>query len=175
MIAAAATCKLPRVEPLTTHEWLYRASTSREGLEVTRGLAREYGFIHRNPFADAAKEQMIANVGQVAFGDVIHLYFVDSSGGLPLGAFRVVGPNKHPRPELFAAAVTGASTLRRVAPGELAERLAPLDGYAPDPRLAAYCGWPVVPDERPSPIYAASLFPGRNSLAPYSGAPRRKR
>ena len=175
MIAAAATCKLPRVEPSTTHEWLYRANTSKEGLDVTRGLAREYGFISRNAFADAAKEQMIPHVAQVSFGDLIHLYFVDPSGGLPLGAFRVVGPNKHPRPELFAAGVTGASTLRRVAAGELADVLARLDGYAPDPKLAAYCGWPVVAEERPSPIYAQSLFPGRNSLAPYSGPVRRKR
>jgi hypothetical protein len=162
------------VEPSTTHEWLYRASTSKEGLEDTRALARDLGFIHRNAFADAVKEQMIPHVGQIAFGDLIHLYFVDAAGGTSLGSYRVVGPNKHPRPELFAAAVTGASTLRRAA-GELADHLRTLDGYTPDPRLAAHCGWPVVPDERPSPIYAASLFPGRNSIAPYGGTPKRKR
>lgn len=163
------------MEPHTNHEWLYRASTSKENLEVTRALIRDHGFIHRSAFVEAAKEQMIANVAKVAFRDVIHLYFVDAGKGLVIGSYRVVGPNNHPRPELFGAAVKGAQTLRRVAPGELAEELDRLGGYQKDPRLEVHCGWPVVPDDARAPIYSPTLFPGRNSIAPYAGAPRRSR
>ena len=163
------------METRTTQEWLYRANTSKEGLEVTRGLLRDYGFLVRNAYVEGEKEQMIPHVAQVAFRDLIHVYFVDPSGGTALGCYRVVGPNNHPRPELFAAGVTGASTLRRVAPGELADHLRDSGGYDPDPRLATYCGWPVVPDERRSPIYSPSLFPGRNSIAQYPGVATRRR
>ena len=40
--------------------------------------------------------------------------------------------------------------------------------------FAAFCGWPVVPDEHPSPIYSPSRFPGRSTIAPYP-APARPR
>ena len=163
------------MEPRTTHEWLYRANTSKEGLEVTRSLLENYGFIVRSAYAEGDKEQMIASVAQIAFGDVIHLYFAGAGGGVPLGAYRIVGPNNHPRPELFASGVKGALTLRTVAPGELDDHLRENKGYAPDPRLAAFCGWPVVPDEHPSPIYSPSRFPGRSTIAPYPAPPRRRR
>ncbi len=163
------------MEPRTTQEWLYRASTSKEGLEATRALIQDYGFICRSAFVDGEKEQMIPHVGQVAFGDLIHLYFVDAKLGVALGAYRVVGPHNHPRPELFAAGVKRALTLRTVADGELADKLRASEGYEPDPRLAAYCGWPVVPDEQSSPIYSRSRFPGRNSIAPYPATARRSR
>jgi len=163
------------VEPRTTHEWLYRASTSKEGQEVTRGLLETYGFIVRSAYAEGDKELMIAHVAQIGFGDVIHLYLAGTGGSVTLGAFRIVGPNNHPRPELFASGVKGALTLRTVAPGELDDHLRETKGYEPDPRLAAYCGWPVVPDERPSPTYNSSRFPGRSTIAPYPAPPRRRR
>ncbi len=146
-------------------EWLYRASGAKAGSEATRELAEGYGFICRSAFAEAAKEQMIANVGRVDFGDVIHLYFVDDGGGRSLGAFRLVGPNRHPHAEYFAGAVP-KTRLRRVAEGPLQAQLRAQEGYEPDPRLHEFCGWPVVAEDRLSPSYVRDMFPGRNSLVP---------
>lgn len=146
-------------------EWLYRASSAKTGPEATQELADKFGFICRSAFAEAAKEQMIANVGKVDFGDVIHLYYVDEAGGRSLGAFRLVGPHRHPHGEYFGGAVP-RTRLRRVAVGPLQEQLQQVEGYEPDPRLQEFCGWPVVQEERSSPIYVRDLFPGRNSLVP---------
>lgn len=143
-------------------EWLYRASGAKEGPEVTRAIAEEFGFICRSATAGGAGA-MIANVGNVTFGDVIHLYFATPTGGTLLGAFRVVPPTKHPHGEFFGKAVSG-SALRLVVDGPLKDRLLACPGYAIDAKHEAYCGWPVVPEEIHSPSYARSLFPGRNAL-----------
>ena len=73
-------------------EWLYRASNTKANADDTRELVEHFGFICRSAFVDDTKTQMIANVGKVDFGDIIHMYFVDASGGRPLGAYRVVAP-----------------------------------------------------------------------------------
>jgi hypothetical protein len=144
-------------------EWLYRASNAKADSEATREIVERFGFICRSAFVDDTKTQMIANVAKVDFGDIIHLYFVDASGGHPLGAFRVVAPHKHPNGALFAAAVP-KTTLRKLADGELRQHLTEQPGYEPDPKLGEYTGWPVIPAEQRSPTYLASLFPGRNAL-----------
>lgn len=146
-------------------EWLYRASDAKAGADATRALADEFGFVCRNAFADAEQPKLIANVANVRFADIIHLYFVDADGGRSLGAFRVVGPNRHPNAEHFGAAVP-KTTLRRVAAGSLRDRLQDLPGYEADPRIGAYCGWPVVREERSSPSFVRELFPGRSALVP---------
>lgn len=147
-------------------EWLYRASTAQAEPSVTRQFAEQFGFICRTAFADAAQAQMIANVAKVDFGDVIHLYYVDAEGGRSLGAYRVVGPHRHPQGQLFGAAVP-KTKLRTVADGPLRDALRDKDsGYAVDPRVGEFCGWPVVRDEHPSPSYIRELFVGRNSLVP---------
>ncbi len=146
-------------------EWLYRASDAKAGSEATKELADQFGFVCRNPFTDAAQPQLIANVARVTFQDIIHLYFVGADGGELLGAFRVVGPNRHANALYFGAAIP-KTTLRRVAPGPLHDRLTQLAGYSVDPRSGEYCGWPVVPEELRSPSYIRELFTGRNALVP---------
>lgn len=147
-------------------EWLYRASNARADSTSTKEFADEFGFICRTAFADVAHAQMIANVAKVDFGDVVHLYFVDGEGsGRSLGAYRVVGPHRHPRGQLFGAAVP-KTKLRTVADGPLREALKDDSGYAVDPRVGEFCGWPVVPDEHVSPSYLRELFTGRNTLVP---------
>lgn len=147
-------------------EWFYRASNAGPDAARTRIFADDFGFICRSAFADAEHVQMIANVAKVDFGDVIHLYHVDDQGGSSLGAFRVVGPHRHPRGELFGAAVP-KTKLRTVAEGPLREALSrPDSGYAVDPRLREYCGWPVIREDRHSPSYTRDLFVGRNTLVP---------
>lgn len=144
-------------------EWLYRASTAKAKSAETWGIVKRFGFIHRSVHTNAAKAQRIANVGNVAIGDIIHLYYLgDSGGGRVLGVFRVVDPKDHPQPALFAAAVS-ETALYTVGGAELREQLKRAD-YEPDPRLGEFCGWPVVREERDSPPYAVALFPGRNSL-----------
>lgn len=146
-------------------EWLYRASTTKADEDKTRELVEQFGFICRSAYADAAQPQLIANVGKVTFQDVIHLYFVDGSGGRLVGAFRVIGPNKHAEPTYFAAALP-KTTLRRVAPGALLDRLRETPGYSPDPKLGDFTGWPVAREEVRSPAFTRDLFPGRNALVP---------
>lgn len=144
-------------------EWLYRASNAKADSEATREIVDRFGFIHRSAYVDDTKTQMIANVGKVDFGDIIHLYFVDGAVGRPLGAFRVVAPHKHPNGALFGAAVP-KTTLRKLVDGELKEHLKASPGHEPDPKLGEYTGWPVIPSEQRSPSYLAALFPGRNAL-----------
>lgn len=144
-------------------EWLYRASDAGASADETRALADEFGFVCRSAFADAAQSQLIANVARVGFGDIIHLYFADAKAGQSLGAFRVVGPNRHPNGAQFGAAIP-KTTLRRVAAGALRERLP--ESYKVDPKLGEFCGWPVVREERSSPSFLRELFPGRNALVP---------
>lgn len=131
-------------------EWLYRASPAREDREHTTAIVRDFGFICRNPFADAAKKQWIANVQKVDFRHIIHLYFIDGDGGAAIGSFRVIAPKNHPRLAHFASAVEGT----------------------PDPRLGVFCGWPVVLAETSGPAYDPGLFPGQNALFEY---PSRRR
>lgn len=142
-------------------EWLYRASNAKATFDETRELVDRFGFICRNAYSDSTKTQMIANVANVDFG-TIHLYYVDASGGRPLGAYRVVAPHKHPNGALFAGAVP-KTTLRKVVDPELIELLKER-GYEADPKLGEFTGWPVIPAELRSPSYLASLFPGRNAL-----------
>lgn len=147
-------------------EWLYRASNAKADSTSTQELAENFGFICRSAFADAAQSQMIANVAKVDFGDIVHLYFVDTEGGRSLGAYRVVGPHRHPQGQLFGAAVP-KTKLRTVAEGPLRDALSqPNSGYAVDPRVGEFCGWPVVRDEHPSPSWVRDLFVGRNTLVP---------
>lgn len=148
-------------------EWLYRASNAKEGRDSTLEFVQKFGFIQRNPYVDAEKGQLVPNVKEVDLGHIIHLYFVDSRGGQQLGCFRVVGPGNHPNGKQFGAAVKGAFTLRSVAESELLDHLIAAEGYERDPKLATYCGWPVVQEERPSPRYLPGLFSGRNSLVEY--------
>ncbi|MDC0722420.1 hypothetical protein [Nannocystis bainbridge] len=145
-------------------EWLYRASNAKADAAKTQTIVDDFGFICRSAYADVANAQMIANVAKVDFGDIIHLYFIDGEGGgRSLGAYRVVGPHKHPRGALFGAAVP-KTKLRTVADDELRDVLRP--DYAVDPRIGEFCGWPVIRDEQPSPSYVKDLFSGRNTLVP---------
>lgn len=148
-------------------EWLYRASNAQEDRASTLEIAQKFGFICRSAYIDAERPALIPLVREVDLGHLIHLYFVSARGGQPLGTFRVVGPGNHPHKEQFGPAVKGAFTLRSVAESELQDHLIKCEGYARDPRLATYCGWPVVPDDRPAPRYVPGLFPGRNSLVAY--------
>ncbi len=143
-----------------SQEWLYRATGAQEGLDATRELAAEFGFISRNPFSETGA--MIAHVGGVDFGDIIHLYFAAGSTGTLLGAFRVVGPAKHPHGEIFGKAVP-KTKLRTVLDSPLKEFLERSE-YKPDATLAAYCGWPIVAEEARSPSYIREMFPGKNAL-----------
>ena len=81
--------------------------------------------------------------------------------------FRVVTPQDHAQPALFAAPVP-KSALYTVAGGELHDRLREVH-YEPDPQLHELCGWPVirVAGTAPcpvSPFVMFSLFPTQNSL-----------
>lgn len=145
-----------------SHEWLYRATGALEGSDVTRELAEEFGFICRSAYTEGT-ETLIAQVANVDFGDVIHLYFAGPSTGTLLGAYRVVGPVKHPHPEYFGKAVH-KTKLRTVADGPLKDHLGEKTIYAPDSTLKLFTGWPIVPEETRSPSYIKEMFPGRSTL-----------
>ena len=103
-----------------------------------------------------------AHVAAVDFGDIIHLYFAAGSTGTLLGAYRVVGPVKHPHAEYFGPAVT-RTKLRTVLDSPLRDFLERAE-YKQDGPVGAYCGWLIVPEEARSPSYIREMFPGKNAL-----------
>ncbi len=142
--------------------WLYRASTAKAKSAETWSIVKNLGFLHRTLHTQASKAQRIANIGAVAVGDIIHLYYVGEGKGRALGVLRVVELSEHPRAGQFGAAVP-ETALYTAAAAELREKLRAAD-YEVDPVIGEFCGWPVVRENRASPAYAASLFPGRSSL-----------
>ena len=148
--------------------WLYRASNHKAGPVETWNIAEQFGFIHRDLYCRAAKTQRVANVGSVALGDLLHLYFAgDLNVGQDFGLFRVVDPKDHSQPAQFAAPVP-KSALYTIATGTLHDRLRTAQ-YEPDPQLGVLCGWPVVRVAGVAPLEVApgimfGLFPTRNSL-----------
>lgn len=148
--------------------WLYRASNYKAGPVETWNIAEQFGFIHRDLYCRAAKAQRVANVGSVALGDLVHLYFAgDLNVGQDFGLFRVVDPKDHSQPVQFAAPVP-KSALYTIATGTLHDRLRTAQ-YEPDPQLGVLCGWPVVRVAGVAPLQVApgimfGLFPTRNSL-----------
>ncbi len=112
--------------------WLYRASNYKAGPVETWNIAEQFGFIHRDLYCRAAKTQRVANVGSVALGDLVHLYFTgDLNLGQDFGLFRVVDPKDHSQPAQFAAPVP-KSALYTIATGTLHDRLRTAQ-YEPDP------------------------------------------
>jgi len=148
--------------------WLYRATNAKAGSAETWEIADRFGFIHRNFYSRAARVQRVANVGNVEFDDLVHLFFAgDLNHGQDFGVFRVVGPKGHPQPGLFATPVS-KSALYTVSAGTLHDRLRDAQ-YEPDPQLNVLCGWPVVrvAGVDPCPVSAGmmfALFPTQNSL-----------
>ncbi|MDC0672789.1 hypothetical protein [Nannocystis radixulma] len=148
--------------------WLYRASNAKAGSAETWEILERFGFIHRNVYSRAARMQRVANVGSVAIGDLIHLYYAgDLNLGQDFGVFRVVDPKDHSQPALFGAPVS-KSALYTIAGGTLHDRLRAAQ-YEPDPQLDVLCGWPVVRVEGVAPRQVSAgmmfaLFPTRNSL-----------
>ncbi len=147
--------------------WLYRASNYKAGPTETWEIVERFGFVHRTLYCRGVK-QRVANVGSVAIGDFIHLYYAgDLNVGQDFGLFRVVDPKDHSQPALFATPVS-KSALYTIATGTLHERLLTAQ-YEPDSHFGVLCGWPVVRVEGLAPRQVApgimfALFPTRNSL-----------
>jgi hypothetical protein len=147
-------------------EWFYKATPTKVSFEETRDLAVNDGFICRSAFEDNGSRA--DNTQNVAFRDVIHVYFKGDGEPAVIGSFEVVGPNRHPFRERFVRGVTGTA-LHEVS-DEFATRLrglgdASAERYQPDPVLKKLTGWAIVRrSDMVTPSFASAPFKGQATL-----------
>lgn len=148
-------------------DWVYRATRSKIDAISTMILADKRGFLCRTARSGAGV--WASNVKNVVVGDLLHFYYTQA-GKKPreFGAYEVVSPEGHDRPELFGAQVEGTA-LYEVAPGELHDYLEAVGGVM-DPITDVYTGW-VIKRVGRSPAFDAKLFTGMNTLQEYLGPP----
>jgi hypothetical protein len=155
-------------------EWLYRATAKKADWGATDDALRTYSFMWRPAYARKNKatglHQLIANVGRVRSGDIIHLAFSWKRGKNSYleaaGSFEVLAA-QHPnygevvvdegRP-LSLFAVRGGS--------DLENRLDRTD-YGRDPKLRAFVGWHVREMEALDIAFRKDMFPGNNAIHEY--------
>ncbi len=144
-------------------EWVYRATRSKIDAISTMILADKRGFVCRTGRSGAGA--WATNVKTVAVGDVIHFYYTQA-GKKPreFGAYEVLSPESHERPDLFGPPLEGTA-LYEVAPGELANYLEAV-GAVTDPISDVFTGW-VIKRVGRSPAFDAKLFTGMNTLQQY--------
>lgn len=124
-------------------EWFYKA-TNKKLDHVGTLLLAERGFLCRSAYTDASR--WVANVQSVAFGDVIHFYFVGGKQPKPLGAFEVIRREDFkttkptPKQSDFAGPVPGTALYEVVDPSFIT-KLDPDGGYQPDRKLGKLTGW----------------------------------
>jgi len=123
-------------------EWFYKATNKKLDYVGTLLLA-ERGFLCRSAYTNV--DHWVANVQSVAFGDVIHFYFIGRKP-TPLGAFEVIRRNAFkiakstPTQHDFTGPVSGCALYEVVDPSFIA-KLDPAGGYKPDHKLGKYTGW----------------------------------
>jgi hypothetical protein len=136
--------------------WWYRANENRVGLAETRSLLTQDGFLCRSAFnIDRA---IIANVGEVRAGDVLHVDYVpQNQQPLYLGAFEVLDQVGQESGKPYAARVKG-TCLDVVTDPNFEGRLLGLGGGAPgapgygyDPVVGRLTGWRVQHANTPRP------------------------
>lgn len=148
-------------------DWVYRATRSKIDAISTMILADKRGFLCRTARSGAGA--WATNVKAVAVGDLLHFYYTQA-GKKPreFGAYEVLDPSSHDRPELFGKQVEGTA-LFEVAPGELTNYLEAVGGVV-DPIADVFTGW-VIKRVGRSPAFDAKLFTGMNTLQEYMGPP----
>ena len=123
-------------------EWFYKATNRKLDYHGTLMLTNR-SFLCRSAYTKV--KHWVANVQAVAFGDVIHFYFI-ARKPIPLGAFEVIRQDDFkitkpsPTPNDFTGPVPGCALYEVVDPSFIVE-LDPDGGYAPDPKLGKYTGW----------------------------------
>jgi hypothetical protein len=101
------------------------------------------GFLCRSAYT--REHAWVAHVQDVAFGDVLHFYFVDR-GPRPVGAFEVIRreafkiAKDKPTADDFAGPVPGCALYEVIDPSFIV-KLDPHGAYQPDPKLQKYTGW----------------------------------
>jgi len=149
-------------------EWIYRATAKRANWGATVDSLTDYNFLCRTAYTKPNKKtginQLVANVLEVKFGDVIHIAFSSDGGYEQLGSFEILdtdhpdqeGPidhAKHGRLSLFRA--SERSPLGQMLAGTTFKR---------DPKLGAFTGWHVREVECPEIGFIPEMFPGNNAL-----------
>ncbi len=146
-------------------EWVYKATDKKVDYAATMILAEKRGFICRS--AHNREGAWIGNVRDVRVGDLIHFYYKrPNADARAIGSFEVVTPASHPRPDLFGERLNESDLWTITAPSFVAE-LTKLGGYAPDPRLDVFVGWPIQ-RRGVAPEYRDAMFPGMGTLHPYT-------
>jgi hypothetical protein len=123
-------------------DWFYKATNKKLDKVGTLLLANR-GFLCRSAYN--VEKNWIANVQGVAFGDVIHFYFIGRKPA-PLGAFEVIRRDDFkiaksvPTQADFTGPVPGCALYEVVDPTFIT-KLDPDGGYKPDHKLGRYTGW----------------------------------
>jgi hypothetical protein len=151
-------------------QWVYKATNKKVDSGATLILVDRRGFLCRSAYQD--NRAWASNVRDVKAGHVIHVYYM-RHGKTPgeLGSFEVIEPTAHVRPELFGDRVEGTA-LYAVTDPQFIQHLVGLGGYAPDPVLGRFTGWPVRGVSR-SPSYDPKMFTARATLQRYEPTPRK--
>ena len=123
-------------------EWFYKATNARLDNHGTLLLTNR-GFLCRSAYT--VKKTWVANVRSVAFGDVLHFYFIGRRAK-PLGGFEVIRREEFkitkskPTANDFVGPVPECALYEVVDPSFITE-LDPDGAYKPDPKLERYTGW----------------------------------
>ena len=141
-------------------EWGYKATRSKLDSAGTLLLAMR-GFLCRS-----AHEQNLSaadNVSRVALGDTIQFYYVARDRKVhEFGAYTIIEPHMHSRPELFGARVE-ETALYRVEEASFIREIDKVNAYLPDPVLGQFTGWIIRKSAKARP-YDRAAFPGQGTL-----------
>lgn len=151
--------------------WYLKCTPTKVDLTSTTNLARQDGFVCRAAYEPLANGKLRRTrlTAKVAFGDTLHVYFVDAGAVTPVGTFSVVQASKHRNGVRCGTRVAGTSALYEVTDRSFASLITGLPGderYRKDPARGAVTGWLVEQLEVVTPAYTATRFPGRHTLRP---------
>jgi hypothetical protein len=159
----------PRESKIMT-EWIYRATPKRADWGTTVDCLTEYNFLCRTAYAQPNKKsgtyQLVANVREVGFGDLIHIAFSTNGGYERLGSFEILD-NDHPDQEgPIDHGKHGRLSLFRVCEKTALGQMLAATSYRRDPKLGVFTGWHVREVELREIAFLPGMFPGKGSLYP---------
>jgi hypothetical protein len=146
-------------------DWFYKATNAKLDYVGTLRLLNR-GFLCRSAYVKGGS--WASNVQAVAFGDVVHIYFI-ARKPRALGAYEIIRREdfaiEKPTPKAsdFTGPVSGCA-LYQVADPTFIHELDPDGGYNPDPTLSVFTGW-LLRRVGPAADAAAKFLSEQSTLA----------
>ncbi len=152
-------------------EWLYRATAKKADWGATDDALRTHAFMWRSAYANKNKRsgvhQLVANVGNVQAGEVIHMAFSWNRGKNSylegIGSFEVLDA-LHPDHDEGVVDDGRHLSLFAVRSGSDLDNMLAGTTYTRDPKLGAFVGWHIREVEARDIAFDQNLFPGNNAL-----------